>query len=97
MMMRGVLTLLVFTATTPAIGADEFIAGLEPAVRPEGAPVIDRVSRSEAQRANALRGIEAPVPVDVQQMVDSQGNWYTPFEHPGMIGPYDIRRLHRSK
>ena len=27
--------------------------------------------------------------------LEDQGNWYTPFNHPGMTGRYDIRGWHR--
>lgn len=70
------------------------IAGLEPWQRPQGAPVITSVERDEAWYARALHGISQPYPASLRFLED-QGNWYTPFIHPGMPGPYDIRGWHR--
>lgn len=73
--------------------ADFPIAGLEPWKRPAGAPVITSVERDEAWYARALHGISQPYPASLRFLED-QGNWYTPFIHPGMPEPYDIRGWH---
>lgn len=41
----------------------------------------------------ALTGGEPPYPASLRFLED-QGAWHTPFTHPGMTGPYDIRRWH---
>lgn len=41
----------------------------------------------------ALTGVEPPYPASLRFLED-QGAWHTPFIHPGMTGPYDIRRWH---
>ena len=74
--------------------ADFPIAGLEPWQRPAGAPVITSVERDKAWYARALHGISQPYPASLRFLED-QGNWYTPFIHPGMPGTYDIRGWHR--
>jgi hypothetical protein len=68
-----------------------FVAGLAPYQRPEGAPVISDVSHDAAWRARALTGISAPVPASLR-FLDTQGTWYTPFNHPGARGYYDLRQ-----
>jgi hypothetical protein len=69
------------------------IAGLNPAERPAGAPVITEFHRDEAWFENALRGISRPYPYSLR-FLEYQGPWHTPFIHPGMTGRYDIRRWH---
>ena len=66
------------------------IAGLTPDERPPGAPVIEQVVKGDAWYRNALTGISKPYPASLGFLED-QGNWYTPFIHPGMTGRYDIR------
>jgi hypothetical protein len=77
-----------------AASADYPIAGVEPWQRPQGAPVITSVERDAAWYARALHGISRPYPASLRFLED-QGNWNTPFIHPGMPGPYDIRGWHR--
>ncbi|MES9858809.1 MAG: hypothetical protein ABW166_19725 [Sedimenticola sp.] len=69
-------------------------AGVTPDQRPQGAPVITQVTHDSQWMKNALRGIDKPYPESLSFLED-QGNWYTPFNHPGATGPYDIRGLHR--
>lgn len=78
---------------TAAAHAAVSIAGLTPDRRPEGAPVITSVVKDAKWYDTALRGISKPYP-DSLKFLDNQGNWYTPFNHPGMPGFYDIRGLH---
>jgi hypothetical protein len=66
------------------------IAGTQPSERPVGAPVIREVRKPEGWYGRALTGISEPYPASLRFLED-QGNWYTPFNHPGMRGRYDIR------
>lgn len=89
-----VLSAVAQAAEPPGTGA-VFVAGLIPSQRPEGAPVIRKFSADAAWRAQALTGISAPVPASLS-FLDHQGAWYTPFNHPGMPGYYDLRRWHQG-
>ncbi len=66
------------------------VAGTQPFQRPAGAPVISEVQKTEGWYTRALTGISLPYPASLRFLED-QGNWYTPFNHPGMHGRYDIR------
>lgn len=72
-----------------------FIAGLHPDQRPEGAPIITEVFKDQAWYAKALTGVSWPYPNSLR-FLDNQGNWYTPFTRPGMIGRYDLRGWHQQ-
>ncbi len=72
------------------------IAGVEPWHRPAGAPKITQVHHDAAWYARALHGISKPYPASLRFLED-QGNWYTPFNHPGMLPPYDIRGWHAGR
>jgi len=88
--------LLISAAQSAAAeGAKVFIAGLEPWHRPEWAPVVTEYPKDEAWYARALTGIIPPYPASLRFLED-QGAWYTPFIHPGMTGPYDIRGWHKA-
>jgi len=69
------------------------VAGLAPQARPAGAPVITVFEKTPAWRATALSGVSKPYPPGLD-FLDSQGAWYTPFVHPGMPEPYDVRGWH---
>lgn len=69
------------------------VAGTNPEQRPANAPVSQEPDKSSDWYKNALHGIDAPYPASLRFLED-QGNWYTPFTHPGMTGPYDIRGWH---
>jgi hypothetical protein len=71
------------------------IAGLQPSERPQGAPVIQEVQKEPGWYSRALTGISKPYPNSLRFLED-QGNWYTPFNHPGMHGRYDIRGWYRQ-
>ena len=73
--------------------AQEFIAGTTPDQRPAAAPTITDLTKDEGWYAAALRGVEAPFPASLRFLED-QGAWFSPFLHPGMTGPYDIRHWH---
>lgn len=85
----------VAQAAAPSGTGAVFVAGLIPFQRPEGAPVIRKFNADAAWRARALTGISAPLPASLG-FLDHQGAWYTPFNHPGMPGYYDLRRWHRG-
>jgi hypothetical protein len=70
------------------------VAGTEPSKRPLGAPVIQSVQKDSDWYNRALTGISQPYPKSLSFLED-QGNWYTPFNRPGMTDPYDIRGWHR--
>jgi hypothetical protein len=72
-----------------------YIAGLKPDQRPEDAPLITEASKDHAWYAKALTGISQPFPNSLR-FLDDQGNWYTPFNRPGMTGRYDIRGWHQQ-
>jgi hypothetical protein len=52
--------------------------------------------RTPAWYAQALTGISQPFPYSLRFLED-QGNWYTPFNRPGMPGRYDIRGWHQGR
>lgn len=87
-------TSLVFAAGAAQAADPAFVAGTKPDRRPEGAPVVSTKGLSEKERAVALKGVSQPYPPSLKWL-DNQGYWYTPFSHPGMPGPYDIRNLHK--
>lgn len=87
------LTAALVGASAGHARADYPVAGVEPSERPAGAPVVERVSKGDAWYATALTGIDKPYPASFKFLED-QGNWYTPFNHPGMYGRYDIRGWH---
>ncbi len=96
--MRMITLLLVSTAITLSslsALADYPIAGLNPGQRPQGAPVIEWVNHDKAWYQHALTGVLTPYPRTLI-FLDHQGDWSTPFNRPGMRGPYDIRGWHGS-
>ena len=84
----AVLTLLLISAT--AVGAEYPIAGTRPSQRPDGAPRIAEVDHPGSWYTKALHGVSRPYPFSLRFLED-QGNWYTPFNRPGMPGRYDVR------
>jgi hypothetical protein len=84
---------VVLISTWGAVQADYPIAGLTPYERPHDAPAIKQVLKDDAWYQKALTGISKPYPNSLGFLED-QGNWYTPFIHPGMTGRYDIRSWH---
>lgn len=75
------------------------IAGAAPEQRPSGAPVLKSAKKSDTWYQNALKGIEYPQTeggVQLFNLLLQQGNWYTPFAYPGMVGRYDIRNMHEQ-
>ncbi len=96
--MRLTLLLLVLACTTlplPVVAEPPLVAGLKPAQRPVGAPIVVRFEQSGAWRAGALRGIAEPQ--TGLGFLNDQGAWYTPFNQPNLAGRYDIRGLHAGQ
>lgn len=92
-----VVTLAALLAAAPVtLLADEFVAGTEPSMRPVGAPVLTTFTKNAAWYRNALHGIEAPPYPFSLRFLEDQGAWHTPFNRPGLTGPYDIRNWHDS-
>jgi len=83
----------LISALSISISSAYPIAGLTPDRRPEGAPVIKEYHKDADWYKNALHGIMPPYPASLRFLED-QGAWYTPFNHPGMTDPYDIRNWH---
>jgi hypothetical protein len=77
-----------------AMAKTSFIAGTTPDRRPEGAPVIKEGVKGGAWYTAALHGVVQPYPYSLRFLED-QGNWFSPFIHAGMSGPYDIRNWHK--
>lgn len=73
--------------------ADVHISGLQPYQRPAWAPSINQVQHGQDWYARALTGVSQPYPASLR-FLENQGNWYTPFDRPGMLPPYDIRGWH---
>ncbi len=91
------LVFITVTTTVPPVSAGTYpIAGLQPDRRPAPAPVISQVTKDTQWYRQALNGVIPPYPASLR-FLESQGNWYTPFIHPGMTGPYDIRGWHQKK
>lgn len=73
-----------------AAGYQYPIAGLAPAQRPIGAPIITQFNKDAAWYSQALHGVDRPYPPSLRFLED-QGAWHTPFNRPGMPPPYDLR------
>jgi hypothetical protein len=81
---------------SPITLADYPIAGIAPDQRPEGAPIVQQAEHDGAWYTTALTGLSQPYPRSFRFLED-QGEWYTPFNRPGMEAPYDIRGWHQQK
>ena len=83
--------LLCWVAIAPLSSAVAYpIAGVRPDQRPEGAPRVAEVRHDAAWYQRVVRGITEPYPGSLG-FLEHQGNWYTPFNRPGMPGRYDLR------
>lgn len=88
--------LLIFTLSigySAQSAADYPTAGTTPWQRPDSAPVIEWVKHDPTWFKKAVTGVTPPYPPSLY-FLDNQGDWYTPFIHRGMTGPYDIRGWH---
>lgn len=88
----GALSAVVLLAA-PAAAAPVVIGGATPDRRPPGAPRITVFDKDAAWYRRALHGIAPPYPRSLG-FLDDQGAWYFPFDHPGMMGRYDLRGWH---
>lgn len=86
----------VQAAEEAAAAEDIFIAGVHPEQRPANAPVIQKVDKTRQWYDQAVTGISPPFPASFR-FLDDQGRWYTPFNRPGMLPPYDIRGWHSEE
>jgi mono/diheme cytochrome c family protein len=71
------------------------VGGRVPNQRPERAPTLETVARDDQWYSQAIHGLTEPYPSSLR-FLDDQGNWFTPFTHPGMTGPYDLRNWHHD-
>ncbi len=85
---------MICTIYSSAVVAGYSVAGTAPWQRPVDAPFIEFVQHDHKWYEKALVGVDAPYPRSLY-FLDNQGNWYTPFTSPGMVGPYDIRKWHK--
>ncbi|EIJ36717.1 hypothetical protein [Thiothrix nivea] len=90
------ITLLSLAASNAQANEPVYIAGTNPAERPATAPVITEVQHDSAWYTASLRGVEQPYPASLH-FLENQGNWFTPFTHPGMTDYYDIRGWHTGE
>ncbi|MCB1875552.1 MAG: hypothetical protein KDH88_06205 [Chromatiales bacterium] len=91
----ALLSLASLSVGTPSPCAELPVAGTAPYQRPQGAPVITTFAKNGAWYERALHGITRPYPASLRFLED-QGAWHTPFNHPGMTAPYDIRGWHHN-
>lgn len=68
-------------------------ASYSPSERPKDAPVLKTFPKDDAFFDRALHGVSKPYPSSLMFIKD-QGPWFTPFNHPGMHGRFDIRGWH---
>lgn len=73
-----------------APGSEQNIAGTHPDSRPAGAPLIKSLKKDSTWWSKARSGVTTPYPPSLR-FLESQGAWYSPFVHPGMASPYDLR------
>lgn len=71
------------------------IAGLTPNQRPDGAPTIKTFTPDAAQLERYHHGVTKPYPTTLG--AKDQGAWFTPFNRPGMLAPYDLRGWHAAQ
>ncbi len=85
---KVVLLIIACLMYSAAINAD--IAGERSYERPDDAPIQSDISKDRDWYEQALHGVSPPYPHSLK-FLESQGNWYTPFVHPGMPNRYNIR------
>lgn len=86
--------ILAYSWNVNAAEGDIFVAGVKPDQRPANAPAITKMDKPRSWYDRAVTGIVPPYPASFR-FIDHQGNWYTPFNNPGMLTPYDIRGWHQ--
>lgn len=77
-----------------AQATDYPVAGTSPSQRLHSAPELSEYRKDQAWYDQALYGVSRPYPGSLRFLED-QGAWHTPFRHPGMLAPYDIRDWHQ--
>ena len=87
------ISFFCLAAQSAAAETEFFVAGANPSQRPKDAPIITDIEKGASWYDTALQGIDQPYPNSLRFLED-QGNWYTPFNRPGMTGRYDIRNWH---
>lgn len=90
------LALLTGFAGASARADEVVVGGITPSVRPANAPSIRAVHYGADWFKKALAGVSQPYP-NTLVFLNNQGEWYTPFNHPGMPHRYDIRGLHHAR
>lgn len=92
-----VFSLVALIITNTPSSAEEllYIAGTNPAQRPQNAPTLTTEQKDAQWYARALTGVEQPYPASLQFLED-QGSWFSPFNHAGMTDRYDIRGWYRQ-
>lgn len=90
------IALFAFTANNVLAEDIAYIAGTNPAARPATAPTLTAVNHDAAWYATALQGVAQPYPSSLH-FLENQGDWFSPFTHPGMPGRYDLRGWHGGK
>lgn len=90
------LVSILGVASAASAGDARVVGGITPDRRPEGLPVVAPSTLSDAGRKSLLHGVTKPYPASIKHWIDDQGGWFTPFSHPGMTGPYDIRNWHEK-
>lgn len=89
---------MIMCAAAPFAAVAEdgvFISGIAPDQRPASAPKVMAAVHPQTWYAHAVTGVVAPYPQSLF-FLDNQGDWYTPFNRPGMPAPYDIRGWYKS-
>ncbi|MER2607111.1 MAG: hypothetical protein ABTQ29_14850 [Siculibacillus sp.] len=90
----AVFAALLGVPAPAAMAGEAFVAGLAPDRRPVGAPSITAPLRPQSWYVRAVTGITPPYPRSLF-FLDNQGEWYTPFNRPGMVERYDLRGWHK--
>lgn len=97
MRLTGIALSACFVFISLPLSAEQYpIAGVTPDQRPAGAPVILEFVKPKGWEQQFTYGVTAPYPASLSWRAD-QGAWFTPFNHPGMTGRYDLRGWHSKK
>lgn len=96
--LKGLLAAVTMVCVLPGVSSAKeiFIAGVNPQQRPANAPTVTTVKKTNEWYKKALTGVVPPYPYSLH-FLENQGNWFNPFMHPGMTGPYDIRGWHKAR
>lgn len=102
--MKHILPLVIILAGFPTLAQAQKapeaptypIAGINPSQRPAGAPTITEVKHGKEWESRFFYGISKPYPPHLGTPAN-WGNWFVPFDRPGMTGKYDIRGWHVQK